>query len=395
MKHPARLNRRSFLKRTTALGVTVIGSNRTIPDAEAHGGQTAARRIKVGVIGCGSVSRKYLPDLASSPHVELVSVCDIVVERARRAARRQRVPHSYSHIDELLAGAHFELLVNLTDMQAHYGLNRKALAAGKHVWSEKPLAGSYEQGRELVELAEQRRVRLLGAPTVVTSPQFSFMARTLAKGTLGRVAAAHAAYGHLGPSWSPFFYEKGGGSLFDLGVYNVATLTGLLGPAREVVAMTGVVTPARKVAGRQIAVEAEDNTMLIMRHAGGALSHVQCGFNYFSAREHSSTDADHHTIDIIGTGGSLHLAGYDWAPHGVDLATRSQPRLTRHATDAGTYTWQYGASLMAESLATNKPLLIATEHVLHVVEVMAAVHRSQETGERIKIESRFRWPIVS
>jgi len=78
---------------------------------------------------------------------------------------------------------------------------------------------------------------------VVNSPQFAFMSKTIQEGKLGKVSAAHAHYGHLGPNWSAFFYEKGGGSLPDLGVYNLATLTGLLGPAKFVTAMTSIVTP--------------------------------------------------------------------------------------------------------------------------------------------------------
>src|SRR5438128_2196274 len=83
--------------------------------------------------------------------------------------------------------------------------------------------------------------------TVVNSPQFAFMAKTLNERTLGRVAAAHADYGHTGPDWSSFFYEKGGGSMPDLGVYNLTTLTGLLGPAKAVTAMTSVVTDTREI----------------------------------------------------------------------------------------------------------------------------------------------------
>ncbi|MHC4176432.1 MAG: Gfo/Idh/MocA family protein, partial [Planctomycetota bacterium] len=182
------------------------------------------------------MSTKYLPHLSACPFVELVSTCDIIPERARRAARRFKVPEHYPHIGKMLAGAPFDLLVDLTDMQEHYRLNKQALGAGKHVWSEKPMANDLAGGQELIDLAKKKGVRIWGAPTVVMSPQFSFMAKTLVEGKLGRVAAGHASYGHLGPGWSSFFYEKGGGSMPDLGVYNYTTLTGLLGPARSVAA---------------------------------------------------------------------------------------------------------------------------------------------------------------
>jgi len=397
MNNETHVQRREFLRQAIVTGAAVAGA------PLASGGDPRGRssrykpgkKINVGVIGCGSVAQSYLPNLVASPFVELVSCCDIIYDRAKRAAVKHHVPHYYPHIDEMLAGAEFDLLVNLTDIQEHYRLNKQAIQAGKHVWSEKPMAGNYEEGKRLLELAKKQGVCIWAAPTVVTSPQFAFMARTITGGMLGRISAAHASYGHLGPTWSPFFYEKGGGSLPDLGVYNITTLTGLLGPAKELVAMTSIVTATRRVADKPIKVEAEDNAMLIMDHGNSVLSHVQCGFNYFSPRDHAATKQDHHTMAIVGTGGSMHLAGYDWAPHGVDLATHKQRNLERYASDPGEYSWQYGASYMSEFLATGRDSLITPEHALHVVELMAAANESQRTGQRINIKSTFKWPIIT
>ena len=101
-------------------------------------------------------------------------------------------------ISLLSAGAPFDLLVNLTDMQEHGRLNKLALGAGKNVWSEKPLANSYAEGRALLDLANSKKLRLWGAPAVVNSPQFVFMAQAIKEGKLGKLAAAHAHYGHTG-----------------------------------------------------------------------------------------------------------------------------------------------------------------------------------------------------
>jgi predicted dehydrogenase len=90
------------------------------------------------------------------------------------------------------------------------------------------MANTYAEGKALLDLARSKGLRLWGAPAVVNSPQFVFMSKTLQEGKLGRIASAHGQYGHTGPTWSAFFYEKGGGSMPDLGVYNIATLTGLL-----------------------------------------------------------------------------------------------------------------------------------------------------------------------
>ena len=175
---------------------------------------TVEKRIRVGVIGCGSVSNMYLPHLSKSPHVELVSLCDIRPERAEEQGKKFGVANRYPHIDKMLSGVPFDLFVNLTNMQEHGRLNRQALMAGKHVWSEKPMADTYAEGRALLDLAGKRGLRIWGAPAVVNSPQFAFMARTIRGGGLGRVAAAHAHYGHTGPSWSAFFFMKRGAEVF-------------------------------------------------------------------------------------------------------------------------------------------------------------------------------------
>ncbi|HAK94965.1 MAG TPA: gfo/Idh/MocA family oxidoreductase [Planctomycetes bacterium] len=388
MRRKTGIDRREFMRRGTAAGAAALA-------ARGASGAAPAAKIKVGVIGCGSVSRKYLPHLAGCAHAELASACDIKPERAAQAAKKFKIPNHYPQIDAMLAGAPFDLLVNLTFMQEHGRLNKIALEAGKHVWSEKPLANTYAEGAALVELAKKKGVRIWGAPTVVNSPQFEFMARAINARKLGALAAAHASYGHLGPDWSAFFYEKLGGSMPDLGVYNLVTLTGLLGPARAVTAMLSVVTPMRTVGDKgEVRVEAEDNAMVLLDHGKGVISHVQCGFNYFTPFQHDDTQQDHHTISIIGREGSLHLCGYDWAPHGVDIATADSRSFTRRATGAQGYCWEQGASVICECLATGKEPRWTAEHALHVVEIMEAARESQEHGRRVALKSTFPWPVV-
>jgi predicted dehydrogenase len=342
------------------------------------------------------VSGQYLPQLTKSPFVEVVSVCDIRPERAKRQAEKYNIPHHYPHIDKLLAGEPFDFMVTLTDMQEHEHLNRQALQAGKHVWSEKPIANTLTAGQELLRLARRKNVRLWGAPITVQSPQFAFMAKTLASGKLGRVAAAHADYGHEGPDWSAFFYEKGGGSLPDLAVYNLTSLTGLLGPVQSVSGMLSIVTSERTIVDKgRIKVTEEDNAMVLMEHGNGVISHVQSGFNYFNPNGHDGSKEVRHTISIVGSGGYVGLVGYDWAPLGVDLATKESPTLERHVTDSQGYIWQQGAVLAAECLATGRELLVTPEQALHVLEIITAARESSATGKHVKLRSTFKWPIVS
>ena len=386
------LTRKEFLTRSSALAAASILTPLAL---HAKTFANPQKKIKVGVIGCGSVSRMYFPHLSKSPFVELVSTCDIRPERAKTAAEKYNVPNHYPHIDQMLAGPKFDLMVTLTDMQEHGHLNKQALQAGRHVWSEKPMANTYKEGRELLDLAKSKGLRVWGAPAVVNSPQFAFMAKAINEGKLGKIAAAHAHYGHLGPHWSAFFYEKGGGSMPDLGVYNFGTLTGLLGPAKSVVAMTSIILPERETENKgKVKVEAEDNAMVLMEHANGVISHVQCGFNYFDPYGHEGSGQDRPTISIWGRNANMNLVGYDWAPFGVDMATVKNEKTVRYVPDPGAYVWQQGASVIAESLATGIEPLIHAEHALHVLEVMQAARESQATGKRIALQSTFPYPVV-
>ncbi|MBN8879274.1 MAG: Gfo/Idh/MocA family oxidoreductase [Sphingobacteriales bacterium] len=384
------VSRKEFLQRTAMAGSVLL-----LSQLESFALTKAEKKIKIAIIGCGSVSGQYLPHLSKSPYVELVSVCDIKPERAKKRAEEFNVPNHFPHIDQLLAGPDFDLMVTLTDMQEHGRLNKQALNAGRHVWSEKPLANTYKEGKALVDLAESRKLRIWGAPAVVNSPQFAFMSKALQEGKLGKVSSAHAHYGHTGPTWSAFFYEEGGGSLPDLGVYNIATLTGLLGPAKSLVAMTSIVTPDRAVDDKgKIPVKAEDNAMILMDHGNGVISHVQCGFNYFDPYGHEGKGQDRPTIIIWGTQGNMALVGYDWAPYGVDMATRDHEQSQRFLPDPGTYVWQQGATVISESLATGKEPLINVHHALHVLEIIEAARESGKTGKRVRLQSEFKWPIV-
>jgi predicted dehydrogenase len=344
-------------------------------------------RIRVAVAGCGSVSGYYLPDLQGSPFVELVSVCDVVAERARQRAEKFEVPHHFGDFDAMLAGPPFDLLINLTAMPHHFPLNLKALQAGRHVLCEKPIATDLADGRRLLETAKAQGVQLFGAPNVVTSPAFRGMAAVLASGEIGRVHAAHGRYGHAGPSWGPWFYRKGGGSLFDLGVYNITTLTGLLGPARGVVALSGIAIPERRVDGEQVRVEADDNTMLLIDHGDAVFSCVQTGFVYRAHRQD-------RTVELIGTRGAMNLLGHDWGPKGVEVWTESRGDWETRCQDQQDFGWQTGGRYVAECLATGKPSMMTGEHAFHVLEVMLAAHQSAAGGRRVSVESRFPWPVI-
>ena len=385
------ISREKFLQTTALAGAALLVSS-----LEGWASTRPDKKLRVAVIGCGSVSNRYLPQLLSSKMIEVVSLCDIKPERAVAQNKEYKVnAATYGHIDEMLRGVPFDMMVTLTDMQVHGELNKKALLAGKHVWSEKPMANTYAEGKALLDLARSKKLRIWGAPAVVNSPQFVYMSKMIQEGKLGRIAAAHGQYGHTGPTWSAFFYEKGGGSMPDLGVYNMATLTGLLGPARSVMAMTSIVNPERTVDDKgKIKVEAEDNAQILMEHDKGVISHVMCGFNYFDPHGHEAGNQSLHSIQIYGDYGNMRLIGYDWETNGVMLEVHWDKPAELVCTEKGGYEWQEGARVVGESLVNGTEPRINVEHALHVLEIIEAARKSSATGMKIKLKSKFPWPIV-
>jgi predicted dehydrogenase len=386
-----KISREQFLKTTALAGAALLTSS-----LESWAATTPEKRLRVAVIGCGSVSNRYIPQLLSSSMIEVVSLCDIKYERAVEQNKQYKVnAQTYPNIDAMLKGVPFDMMVTLTDMQIHGDLNKKALMAGKHVWSEKPMANTYAEGKALLDLAKSKKLRLWGAPAVVNSPQFAYMSKAIQDGKLGRVASAHGQYGHTGPTWSAFFYEKLGGSMPDLGVYNMATLTGLLGPAKSVMAMLSIVNPERTVDDKgKIKVEAEDNAHVLLEHDKGVISHVMCGFNYFDPHGHEAGNQSLHSIQIFGDKANMRLIGYDWETNGVMMDDSFDKPAHLESTDKGGYEWQEGARVTGESIIMKTEPKINVEHALHVLEIMEAARKSQQTGTRIKLKSKFPWPIV-
>lgn len=383
--------RLEFLQRSALAGAALLFSS-----LESLAAETPGKKLRIGLIGCGSVSNRYIPQLQTSSLLQIVSLCDIKYERAQEQNEKYKVgATTYRNIDEMLAGVPFDMIVTTTDMQAHGAINKKALLAGKHVWSEKPMANTYAEGKALLDLAQSKKLRIWGAPAVVNSPQFAFMSKALQEGKLGKVAAAHGQYGHTGPTWSAFFYEKGGGSMPDLGVYNMATLTGLLGPAKSVMAMLSIVNPERTVDDKgTIKVEAEDNAHLLLEHENNVISHVMCGFNYFDPHGHEAKGQSLHSIQIYGDKGNMRLIGYDWETSGVMLDTSWSEPPQLHATESQGYVWQEGANVTGESLVTGIEPRIHVEHALHVLEIIEAAKKSSELGVKVKLNSRFPWPMI-
>lgn len=349
------------------------------------------RKVRVAIAGCGKAAEHYVSHLQQSDTAELVAVSDPVADRADHFVRTYAIEHAFQDADEMLSALDFELLVNLTPMLLHASVNRKALEAGRNVWCEKPMATDLTEAQALLSLAQRRGVGLWSAPAHPISPSFQFMARMLTTGAIGRPSAAHGIIGSSGPAWpgSAWFYRKGGGSLFDVGVYAVSLFTGLLGPAQNVMAMAGTAMPERIINGEAIAVEADDTTALILDHGDAVYSVTQSGFVYAALRQE-------WTVQITGTEGAMTMGGYAWEPGEVSLYHGDQTKAPGQweTFQQEPYVWQSGATYIAECLAKGEQPVVSGEHAVHVLEVMQAALRSARTGRRVQIASTFPWPMM-
>ena len=274
-----------------------------------------------------------------------------------------------------------DLVLVLTSMTPHGALAGAALAAGKHVLVEKPMATSLEEAASLLQLAAESPGHLVCAPHILLSPTFRAVRAHVENGDIGRLLLARARYGWSGPDWARWFYERGGGALFDLGVYNVTSLCGLFGPARRVTAMAGVAIPERVVEGRPLRVEAEDNAHVLIDFGEARFASVTTGFTMQRYRSPA--------IELYGSEGVLQLLGDDWAPEGYELWRNSREAWELFPESAPGWHWTEGLRHLVACIEQDREPVIRPEHAFHALEIMLAAKAAAADGQAREISSDF------
>ncbi len=350
---------------------------------EPNGPQPPAP-VRLGVIGCGSVSEEYLVQaaaMARQGEIELIAACDVVADRALAARKKYGIRRVAERYQDIVDAADVDLVLVLTSMPEHGPITRAALEAGKHVLVEKPMAVSLDEAAALVELARKSRGCLLPAPHVVLSPTYQTTWQRIQRGDIGQIFSARGLYGWSGPDWGKWFYKRGGGSLFDLGVYNIASLTGLLGPARRVMAMTGIAIPERRVDGERVTVEADDNAQVLIDFGQTCLAVVTTGFIFQQYRRPA--------LELYGDRGTIQMLGDDWSPQGYEMWQNATGTWQVFEEPAPQWPWTDGLRHLVESIQHGTPPIITPEYGLHVLEIMLKAQESGQTGRALDIESRF------
>lgn len=347
--------------------------------------EVAPAPVRVGVIGCGAVSRHYFSNLSRDPRVAVVGCADVDATSAAARAELFGIP-SVASPEDLLADPDIELIVNLTPAGAHFAVTRDCLRAGKHVYTEKPLAGTFEEARSLVELAEARG-RVLGcAPDTPFGTGFQASRKAVSAGALGRPLAAVACFTAPGPAgWHPSpdaFYRAGAGPLFDMGPYYLTDLIHLLGPISRVIGASR--TPVHEVVAgeRVIAVEVPTLHMGVLEFQAGALATLTVAWGV--------PGSDLPRITVFGSEGVLKAPdpnGFGGPatikPHGADSWTELEG--SRLPGDTRRNFRGAGVAEMALALREGRRPRADSRCGLHVVEAMEALLESGRSGRSIAL----------
>ncbi len=339
--------------------------------------------LRLGVIGCGNVLGAYRPiidRLRVKGEVEVVMACGREAQR-ESACAALKAPRFTTDAAELLRSTDVDAVLILTSIPEHAHIAQAALELGKHVLVEKPLATTLAEADALIATAERTGTVFVPAPFTILSPTFQTIARRIRNGEIGKPFSARARYGWAGPDWSDWFYKPGGGCLFDLGVYCLTSLTGLLGPAKRVMAMTGIAIPHREVNGRSVKVESEDNAQVLLDFGGDTFAVVTCGFTMQQYRSPA--------LEVYGSLGTIQMLGDDWDPEGFELFQNSSNCWQVFKETAPDWPWADGLNHLIDCIRQNKRPLVTPQHARHVLEIMIKAKESGKDGRSITLETTF------
>lgn len=347
----------------------------------------------VGIIGCGNIAPRYVEGCRRYDILDVTACADLDYARAEGLARRFDIPHALS-VPDLLASPDVDIVVNLTIPAAHTEIALAAIAAGKHVHNEKPLALTRADGRGILDAAETAGVYVGCAPDTFLGGGLQTCRQIIDEGLIGQPVAATAFMLSHGPeAWHPnpdFFYQFGGGPLWDMGPYYLTALVHLLGPVATVAAITRASFPERTITaearyGERVPVEVATHHSGTLAFAGGPLATLITSFDVWAANV--------PRIEIYGSEGTLSVP---------DPNTFGGPVLMKRPTDdqwlnvAPTFPVDVmrgiGVADLAHALASGRPHRASGALAYHVIDVMQAFEDSSQTGAHIQIASTVTQP---
>lgn len=333
--------------------------------------------IKVGVVGCGNISERYLSNITEVfSDIEIYACSDLMQERVEAAVKNYNIPHIMT-LEEMLACNEIDIILNLTTPKLHYKINKSALLAGKHVYCEKPLALSFEEGRELCRLADERNLCLGCAPDTFMGAGSQTARKYIDDGRIGQVIGGNAfmmCHGH--ERWHPephFYYKAGGGPMMDMGPYYLTALVNILGAISEIETMNSRSFETRTITsephcGEEIKVEVPTHVCGLLKFCNGAICTITTSFDVW---KHSMPP-----IELYGTDGSILVPNPNIFGGEVRIASHGEEYITVPHLQGYSDKNSRGIGLaeMADYILGKKDSYRASGKLaLHVLEAMNAL----------------------
>ena len=354
----------------------------------------AGQRLGVGIIGAGNISSQYLRAMKAFPVLDIRAIADLKAEVAAKKAAEFGV--KTKSIEDLLADPSVDIIVNLTIPRAHVAVGLQAIAAGKHIYGEKPLGVTFAEGKTLVAAARKRGVRVGSAPDTFLGGSHQQARAVIDSGKLGTIVGGTAFFACPGHEyWHPdpaFYYDIGGGPVLDMGPYYITDLVNLLGPVKAVQAMSA--TPQKRRPIRSEPKKGELMPVKVFTHVTGTLQFVSGAMIQvtlsFDVPKHS-----HLPYEIFGTEGSMLVPDPNMFGGEVKIAkpraeTWNDVPVKIPYADANYRS--LGVADMAHAIINNRPHRASGELALHVLEVMEAFETASKSGETVKIKTRAERP---
>ena len=342
--------------------------------------------MKVGLIGSGNISPQYLRNLPAYPGVEVAACTDLIMDKARSRAEEFGVPVACT-TEELLGNPDIGIVINLTQPADHTDVSLAAIAAGKHVYSEKPLAVDREDGNAILREARRAGVIVGCAPDTFLGAGIQTCRKVIDDGRIGRPIGAMASFlNHGHEHWHPdpaFYYKIGAGPMFDMGPYYLTALVSLLGPVRRVSGAHGRAFDRRPITseplkGTSIDVEVSTHVAGILDFENGAIGTIVTSFDVW--------ESGIPWMEIYGTEGTLSVPDPNTfgGPARVQRKRGEWVEIPLEHPEGGR---GIGVADMADALNNGRRSRVDAAMANHVLDIMHAIHESSDTGRHVALKT--------
>jgi predicted dehydrogenase len=343
----------------------------------------AAHRATVGVIGAGNALWAYLAAidrLAARGLARPGPICARNRSAWQSILAKRPDAHLVGDASEVLE-SEADVVVVITPPESHAELASAAVRAGKHVVVEKPLAMEPTEARRVVEEARAAGRHLMVSPFVQLSPAFRALWTAIRGDAIGHVHSARGLYGNPGSDWAPWYHAGGVGPLAEAGIYNLKSLTALLGPVAAVQAAATTGIRPREVAGSVIDDPDPDVMHVVLHHRSGALSSIVASHAIWRYRRTG--------LELYGAEGTANLLGDDWDPIGFEIWRVATGSWEQYESADPTWHWSDGLRELVVALRDGIEPLVDLDHDLHVVDVIDACRTAAAGGDTVRVASGF------